>query len=334
MDTMGERWKARQDATRAAVPGLAKARRFVVDTALLRPGSPATHLRLRRRCYTRPVMRLRSVFLCAILLFEICVASPSVQAQSADEARVLFDAGVGASGAERWTQARDYLRRSAALKPKAATLLNLAVTEVKLGMRSAALATLDAFNRIANPVEHADMIERAQALRVIALQLAPDSDRTEAVDLSVSAPLTDARKPEPDMVASAPVAAAATAPSPPTSSALPSRAAAARPSLFAPRAMIVGGVALSAATYPLTVWWLGRRDAIERCNERVPSCDNRELLQRQRTEAMSTTIVSGALALGLLAGGSIWLLRLKRSVVSPVATLSTADWTLGMVGSF
>ncbi len=279
-------------------------------------------------------MRLGWVFLSGILLFEMCFAWPPARAQSADEARVLFDAGVGASGAERWTQARDYLRRSAALKPKAATLLNLAVAEVKLGLRSAGLATLDAFDRIANPVEHADMIERGQALRVIALQLAPDSDPTESVDLSLSVPLAVTPAPQPDsnIVTPAPVAAAV--PSHSTSIAIPSRVAAGRPSLFAARAMIVGGLALSGATYPLTLWWLGRMDAIERCNKRVPSCENREQLQRQRREAVSTTIVSGTLALGFLAGGSIWLMRLKRSVVSPIATVSTGDWTLGMVGSF
>jgi tetratricopeptide (TPR) repeat protein len=87
-----------------------------------------------------------------------------VHADPVDEARILFEAGVSASRAERWREAREYFKRSAALYEKPSTLFNLAVVEVKLGLGTEALVTIQAFERIAT-AEHDSMRHGAELLR-------------------------------------------------------------------------------------------------------------------------------------------------------------------------
>src|SRR3954469_21119703 len=98
------------------------------------------------------------LFALALVAWLVGVAT-AVHADAKDEARILFEAGVTASRAERWLEASEYFHRSLSLTEKASTWFNLAVAEIKQGHGRAGLAALDAFERSANPRDHADMLE-------------------------------------------------------------------------------------------------------------------------------------------------------------------------------
>jgi hypothetical protein len=118
------------------------------------------------------------------LLSALWLGSWSTPVHAADpvgEARGLFEAGVAASKEQRWREARDYFKRSAALYEKPSTLFNLAVVEVKLGLGAEALATLDAFDRIATD-EHDTMRQGAKVLRSEAEQLVTKSHPIELIE--------------------------------------------------------------------------------------------------------------------------------------------------------
>jgi tetratricopeptide (TPR) repeat protein len=105
--------------------------------------------------------------LAVLLLLGVLTSAAAVRAQdpAAAQARTAFERGVSASQEGRWDEARLEFQRSRAFVIKPSTLLNLAVANVKLGRASEALEALDAFAQIANPTEHAAMLERAAALR-------------------------------------------------------------------------------------------------------------------------------------------------------------------------
>ena len=92
-------------------------------------------------------------------------SSRSARADEAQEARASFERGVEASRDERWEEARKQFKRSLELTPKASTMFNLVVADIKLGLGREALEQLDAFERSAHPEEHAAMLERARVLR-------------------------------------------------------------------------------------------------------------------------------------------------------------------------
>jgi tetratricopeptide (TPR) repeat protein len=108
----------------------------------VRPGFPWFGSRVRGRAST-----------CIALLSVLWLGSLSTPARAEpdDEARILFQAGVAATTANRLREARDYFRRSAALVEKPTTLFNLAVVEVRLGMGTEALNTIQAYERFATP---------------------------------------------------------------------------------------------------------------------------------------------------------------------------------------
>jgi tetratricopeptide (TPR) repeat protein len=93
----------------------------------------------------------------------LCAAR--ARADTASEARSAFELGVEASRAQRWEDARREFERSRDLVVKPSTLFNLAVADLKLGLSEAAIEALDAFERMASTSDHADMLERAKALR-------------------------------------------------------------------------------------------------------------------------------------------------------------------------
>ncbi|HEY6876629.1 MAG TPA: hypothetical protein VI299_01370 [Polyangiales bacterium] len=102
-----------------------------------------------------------------------------VHADAKTDARTTFELGVEASHAQKWDEARTYFQRSLELLPKASTMFNLAVADIKLGLGREALEQLDAFERAASPSEHAQMLERAQVLRPQAQALV-DSEQATA----------------------------------------------------------------------------------------------------------------------------------------------------------
>jgi tetratricopeptide (TPR) repeat protein len=81
------------------------------------------------------------------------------------EARKAFEEGVAASSEARWQDARRAFQHSLDLVVKPSTLFNLAVADLKLGLTQEALDALDRFEQLANPKQHAGMLERAATLR-------------------------------------------------------------------------------------------------------------------------------------------------------------------------
>jgi hypothetical protein len=70
-----------------------------------------------------------------------------MSAADREEARRLFEEGVRYSAQERWGEALEYFRRSAARLPRPSTLFNIAVAEVRLGRPTTALGSLRAYLR-------------------------------------------------------------------------------------------------------------------------------------------------------------------------------------------
>jgi tetratricopeptide (TPR) repeat protein len=115
------------------------------------------------------------------LAFALAVLVPRIDSARADaksEARTTFELGVEASRAQRWDDARTQFRRSLELLPKASTMFNLAVADIKLGLGREALEQLDAFERAASQEEHSQMLERAQVLRPQAQALVESEQAT------------------------------------------------------------------------------------------------------------------------------------------------------------
>jgi tetratricopeptide (TPR) repeat protein len=118
--------------------------------------------------------------LIALALGVACaLTSVAARADAMTEARTTFELGVEASRAQKWDEARAQFQHSLSLLPKASTMFNLAVADIKLGLGREALEQLDAFEKAASPSEHAQMLERAQVLRPQAQALV-DSEQATA----------------------------------------------------------------------------------------------------------------------------------------------------------
>ncbi|MET0284005.1 MAG: hypothetical protein ABW352_06030 [Polyangiales bacterium] len=112
-------------------------------------------------------------------LVALSLVPQRVHADAMSEARTTFELGVEASRAQKWDEARAQFTRSLELLPKASTMFNLAVADIKLGLGREALEQLEAFEHAASPSEHAQMLERAQVLRPQAQKLV-DSEQANA----------------------------------------------------------------------------------------------------------------------------------------------------------
>jgi tetratricopeptide (TPR) repeat protein len=102
----------------------------------------------------------------------------TAHADAISEARTTFERGVEASRALQWDEARTQFGRSLELLPKASTMFNLAVTDIKLGLGREALEQLDAFEHAASHEEHAQMLARAAVLRPQAQALVDSAQAT------------------------------------------------------------------------------------------------------------------------------------------------------------
>jgi tetratricopeptide (TPR) repeat protein len=130
-------------------------------------GSPLPHARWVSRWF---------LGLGLLLLALVLPASP-VLADAKQEARTTFERGVEASRAQQWEEARTQFKRSLELLPKASTMFNLAVADIKLGLGREALEQLDAFENAATE-EHGEMVERARVLRPQAQALVESEQAT------------------------------------------------------------------------------------------------------------------------------------------------------------
>src|SRR5262245_33259877 len=109
----------------------------------------------------------RLILAAAVASWLWATCAPPVQAQSREEeARELFEAGITASRAGRWDDARNAFERSHRLIPKPSTLLNLAIAQLALEQAQEALISLAALQRLADPREHASLLDAASKLRV------------------------------------------------------------------------------------------------------------------------------------------------------------------------
>lgn len=108
-------------------------------------------------------------------------ATPAPSAEA--EARRLFDAGRAHADAERWPDAVTAFEGSRALLERPSTVFNLASALVRVGRSLDALETLDALERIADPVRDRTLIAgmaelRARAessVRHVVLTVTPDT---------------------------------------------------------------------------------------------------------------------------------------------------------------
>jgi tetratricopeptide (TPR) repeat protein len=115
-----------------------------------------------------------------MLALTLALCAPrQVHADATTEARTTFELGVEASRAQKWEEARAQFSRSLQLLPKASTMFNLAVADLKLGLGREALQQLDAFEQAASPTEHTQMLERARVLRPQAQKLV-DNEQANA----------------------------------------------------------------------------------------------------------------------------------------------------------
>jgi Tfp pilus assembly protein PilF len=112
-----------------------------------------------------------------LLMLALGLPATPVRADAKQEARTTFERGVEASRAQRWDEARTQFKRSLELLPKASTMFNLAVADIKLGLGREALEQLDAFEHAATE-EHGEMVERARVLRPQAQALVESEQAT------------------------------------------------------------------------------------------------------------------------------------------------------------
>lgn len=91
-------------------------------------------------------------------------AGAAQRAQDA-EARALFEQGRGHAEAERWVEALDAFRRSRAVSERPTTIFNIATTLIRLGRAQEALATIAELERVADPRQHARILEDAAEIR-------------------------------------------------------------------------------------------------------------------------------------------------------------------------
>jgi tetratricopeptide (TPR) repeat protein len=128
-----------------------------------------------------PRARLRPILRCLVglglLISALVVPASHVQADAKQEARTTFERGGEASRAQHWAEARTQFMRSLELLPKASTMFNLAVADIKLGHGREALEQLDAFEHAATE-EHGEMVERARVLRPQAQALVESEQAT------------------------------------------------------------------------------------------------------------------------------------------------------------
>jgi len=113
-----------------------------------------------------------------MLLLALSLGPARALADEKQDARTTFERGVEASRAQRWEEAREQFQRSLQLVPKASTMFNLAVADIKLGLGREALEQLAAFEQAATD-EHGAMLERAQVLKPQAQALV-DSQQASA----------------------------------------------------------------------------------------------------------------------------------------------------------
>jgi tetratricopeptide (TPR) repeat protein len=246
-------------------------------------------------------------------------APPAVRADAKDEARILFEAGIAASRAERWEEASEYFERSLRLAEKASTWFNLAVAELKLKHGSSALKALDAFESLAGR-EHSDMKLRARELRGTAWQLAAEEEDDEPVPAPVAAPSSPVPAPE-TTVSPTPV--------PPAPAEEPLRVPAAGPSaehspLRPPRIMLTTGLLTAGAAVGTLLWWSNRSEQLERCEARAAECTTLEANQREERAALGVSVALSVAAAGLITSGAIWLSRERKqtSAMDVSATLT------------
>ncbi|MBW2462243.1 MAG: PEGA domain-containing protein [Deltaproteobacteria bacterium] len=107
---------------------------------------------------------------------------------TAEEARELFGRGVELSREERWGEAIEYFRRSAAVAPRPSTTFNIALALLRLGKPNEAKAMLTLYLTQSEGIERED-VRRAQSAEL--MDLAESSIAT--LTLEVSPPETALR---------------------------------------------------------------------------------------------------------------------------------------------
>jgi len=110
-----------------------------------------------------------------------------------ERARAYFERGVAFADQERWGEALEFFRRSDELVERASTVFNMGVAQYRLGVVRDAIASLERFLALADPVEDqgrreaaTDLLDRLRpAVATLVLTVDPADARVEVDDQTV-----------------------------------------------------------------------------------------------------------------------------------------------------
>ena len=237
--------------------------------------------------------RATSTLVCLLVLGRLLIWSPShARADEASEARAAFERGVEASEAGDWAAANVAFALSCERLPKASSLFNLALSQVRLGQGAQALESLDAFDGLAREDLHAHLMERARGLRLEAQSLA---DRARLQQLEQALLVRRAQE--------------ATEASP-----VPRSTGSAPPRDERRQWTVLGaGVGLSLGAVGAGLWWRERADERRRClPDDGPTCREQAQITRQHRAAIGTSITLAVASAALVTVASISLRTSQR----------------------
>lgn len=220
---------------------------------------------------------------CALLFWLIAL---DVRADDAELARSWFERGVAASEAGDWQRAQSAFLESQQRAPKATTLFNLALSQLRLELFDEALTTLDAFDALADPELHQHLIDRAGAVRLEAEAMA-SRERIRTIEHSLQ------------------LQARAAGPGPDLSDARTIRLG---------RSLIGTGSALVLGAVGAGFWWRDRAQNLDDCQlADGVTCREEQQITRQSRAAAGLTVTLAVAGVGLVVTGAVWLARRGRA---------------------
>jgi hypothetical protein len=229
-------------------------------------------------------------------------AQPSANAV---EAQRDFEQGVAAFERGDLPLARALFESSTQRLARPSALVNLALSELGLGLPAQAMRTADELDALLATTAYASSRERFAERAMTLRREAEEELRRRAASQQttvVAAPGTPSRVPP-----------AAVPPRPPT----PSKAT---PRLLAGTAGVLGLAAVGTGA----IWWREVEQNMAACHgPDGETCLELSEISRQRQFAMHTTIALGSVTLALSIGSAAWLLHLRRYSEKDAAALGS-----------
>lgn len=115
----------------------------------------------------------------------VLALASTTHAQDLEQARSIFEEGLGHSQAERWVPALEAFRRSLEIVEMPVTLFNIASVLMRLGRMQEAITTLERYKEVADPEARAEadpLLEQARAaIRTVRATIEP-ANATLSID--------------------------------------------------------------------------------------------------------------------------------------------------------